>query len=769
MENAGIGKLRGSAFLLLLACLPGFGQAATDRQAVRDQALKVLREELETAERWVKVHAAEGLLQIGYPQGVEEAFRKELAEYGEESEYRVGIWRVMARNEAVPANKKEWVDRIKTVFLDASSPDRIHAVETLGKLGCELDEEELEQVKAFTDQPGATFALWVLSQHGDEQAERRLAALRNSKDTVRRLRAEFCLSQLTPPTREEWLAAGGYETASKKLQSEEAGERLKGCRTLAQLGEPFDVEKVLPLLEDEDADVRVHAAIALLRLERKTGTRMGWIDWSVIACYAAAMLLIGWYYSRKTKTTEDYLLGGRNIKSWTVGLSLFASLLSTISYMAYPGEIIKHGPMILAGCLSFPLVVWVVGWFIIPAFMKVRVTSANELLERELGVSVRMLGTFLFLAIRLMWMGMIIYMTVEAVLGPVLGLEERYVPLVCALLGLVTVIYTSSGGLRAVVLTDVIQTFILFAGAILSIMLISLHFKGFGWFPTVWASTWDRPVILPDPAARVTLVGSMLMTFFWFICTAGSDQIAVQRYLATRDARAARSAFTTSMTADILVKGLLMLLGFALLAYFAANPHELADGTTVRANADELFPRFIVRGLPVGMTGLVVAALLAAAMSSLSSGLNSSCTVVTVDLFERLSARKLDDRSRVKRARWVSWGMGIVVVVLSLMVDKVEGNFLEVVNKAGNLLISPLFVVFFAALFLPWVNAVGTWAGAAASIAVAVAIAFFEILGLSFLWIIPSSLVSGIVVASAVSLLTGQWCQRPSDISKDGS
>jgi len=429
--------------------------------------------------------------------------------------------------------------------------------------------------------------------------------------------------------------------------------------------------------------------------------------------------------------------------------------------MAYPGEVIKHGPMILAGMLSFPLIVWVVGWFIIPAFMKVRVTSANELLERKLGFSVRMLGTFLFLAIRLMWMGMIIYMTVEAVLRPVLGLDDRVVPWVCAVLGAITVIYTSSGGLKAVVLTDVIQTFILFVGAILSIVLVTIHFKGFGWFPTEWSPTWDPPVLLPDPSARVTLVGSMLMMFFWFICTAGSDQIAVQRYLATRDARAARSAFTTSMTADILVKGLLLLLGFALLAYFVANPHELADGTTVRANADELFPRFIVQGLPVGLTGLVIAALMAAAMSSSSSGLNSSCTVVTVDLCDRLSARKLDDRGHMKRARWVSWGVGIAVVVLSLLVDKVEGNFLEVVNKAGNLLISPLFVVFFSAMFLPWVNAVGTWLGTAASVAVAVGIAFFEILGLSFVWIMPASVVSGIPVASVASLLTRRWAARP--------
>lgn len=151
------------------------------------------------------------------------------------------------------------------------------------------------------------------------------------------------------------------------------------------------------------------------------------LDWIVIAAYFAGMLGIGWFYSRQTKTTEDFFLGGRDMGAWMVGLSLFATLLSTASYIAFPGEAIRHGPMVVIGTvLSIPPILWVVGWFLIPKFMKLQVTSANELLEIRFGLSIRLLGTCFFLVLRLIWMAMIIYISVKAVLVPVLGLDAAW-------------------------------------------------------------------------------------------------------------------------------------------------------------------------------------------------------------------------------------------------------------------------------------------------------------------------------------------------------
>lgn len=504
----------------------------------------------------------------------------------------------------------------------------------------------------------------------------------------------------------------------------------------------------------------VESTAEQLHLSIQDLSGLHWVDILVIVGYFVGMLLIGWYYSRKTKDTEDYLLGGRNMKSWMVGLSYFATMMSTLTYFATPGEMIKHGPMLLGGIFSAPPAIFVVGWLLIPHIMKLRITSANELLEIRFGLNIRLLGAFFFLLLRLMWMATVIYITVKIVLGPVLGISREYLPLTSALLALIVLTYTSSGGIKAVVLTDVIQTFILFLGAILSLVFITIHFKGFSWFPTEWVPTWDPPKIWFDPSVRATIVGFVLTGFVWQVCTAGSDQMAVQRFLSTRDIKAARSTFITNTILVWVGQGLLSLLGLALLHYFFTQPQFLPEGTTVRDYADNLFSLFIMNHLPFGITGLVVSALMAAAMSSLSSGLNSTCLVISIDFFDRLGKPAANEQAHLRRTQIISWSIGIVIVLLSFMVDRVSGNILEVIHKVINLMVAPLFVLFFMAYFVPWANSRGVWAGAMVSVATAVGIAFFGIFGLSFLWIQPVSLVTGIVTASLVSLIAGKKNNR---------
>src|SRR5690606_37740521 len=149
--------------------------------------------------------------------------------------------------------------------------------------------------------------------------------------------------------------------------------------------------------------------------------------------YMVAMLLVGWYFSRRTQTTDDYLLGGRQMNPWAVGLSMFATLLSTLTYLSMPGEMITHGPMVIAMIAPFPLIAWIVGWYIIPRFMKLQVISAYEILEKRLGIGIRLLGSALFLSLRLLWMAVVIYATVDKVLIPMLGWDAKYVPLVSAI------------------------------------------------------------------------------------------------------------------------------------------------------------------------------------------------------------------------------------------------------------------------------------------------------------------------------------------------
>jgi SSS family solute:Na+ symporter len=442
-----------------------------------------------------------------------------------------------------------------------------------------------------------------------------------------------------------------------------------------------------------------------------------------------------------------------------VGLSFFAALFSTISYLAWPGEMIKHGPMILSIVAAYPLVAVVVGWFMIPYIMKLRITSAYEILETRLGLSVRMLGSALFLLLRLLWMAVIIYATVTKVLVPLLALDPSSTPYICVVMGVVPLIYTAMGGLKAGVVIDVLKSVVLFAGAIITIVAITVALGGVGaWWPTSWPTHWPEPNFGYDPNARVTFWGAATAMFVWYICTAGSDQVAIQRYLATRDAKAARRVLNTSLVTTSAVLLLLATLGLALLAYFQANPHQLPDGQRIVDNADQLFTRFIVVGLPPGLSGLVVAGLLAAAMSSLSAGISSSCSVVTVDFLDRFRRAAAQSENRqVEMAKYISVVIGALVVVLSTLVGVVHGNLLEIAYKVVNPLAAPLFGLFFMAMFVPWATSFGTLIGAAGGIAVVGAVNYWEEItgtkGISFLWAMPLALVSQIVLGSLASLL----------------
>jgi SSS family solute:Na+ symporter len=490
----------------------------------------------------------------------------------------------------------------------------------------------------------------------------------------------------------------------------------------------------------------------MFRLLQVSSRALSYLDWTILIIYGVGMLGIGWYYQRKNKTKEEYLLGGRKMKSASIGISLFATLVSTLSYITTPGEMILHGPIIFAGVLAFPLVYIVVGWWIIPAIMKTGVTSAYEILEQKLGLSVRLLGTVMFLFLRLLWMATIIYVTVDVALYSVIQFDKAYVPLIAGLLTIITVIYTTMGGLKAVVLTDIVQSCIFLGGALLSVIIVCWHLGSVGAiFPKEWPSHWGTFELKFDPQQRTTLANAMLSVLVWYVCTNGSDQIAVQRYLATPDARTARSSFKIALLSDMFASTLLALVGLSMLAYFTFNS-GLLQGKPISEQADTLFPRFILIGLPVGVSGLLIAGLLAAAMSSLSSGLNSVSSVISEDILNRFrkDGRKKASLQQIKKLSFI---MGIVIMILSFVVAKVPGNLYDIIMKVVNLFVAPLFVLFFMALFVPFATERGTFLGGILAVGIAVAIAFWGMGGITVLWIMPVSLAAGIAGAMCFSII----------------
>ena len=485
------------------------------------------------------------------------------------------------------------------------------------------------------------------------------------------------------------------------------------------------------------------------------------LDWIVIAAYVLLLLAVGWYYSRKTASTDDYLLGGRQMKWFSLGISLFATMLSAVTYLAMPGEMIRYGPVFALGKVAaYPLVALIVGWWIIPRIMELKVTSAYEILELRLGLSVRLLGSLFFLSLRLMWMALIVHATSSMVLVPLLGLDESATPWICVVLGAVTVAYTSLGGLRAVVMTDVLQSVILFGGALLTLGLITYHFGGVsGWWPDAWPEHWPEPRWGYDPNPKTRpFVGALIGTLVWYVCTQGSDQMVVQRFLANRDVKAARRTLFTALISSALTGGLLTLVGLAVWSYYRSIAASPIEATALLDRADKLFPEFIMSGLPSGVSGLVVAGLLAVAMSSLSSGVNSSCSVIKIDFIDRLRRSSAgSQRHNVVEAMWISVGVGVVVVLLSSCVGLVQGNLLALAFKVCNLLTAPLFGLFFMAMFVRGATVPGTHAGAACGLAVVVAVNYWEEItgtpGINFLWAMPLGLAAQIAVGVVVS-----WC-----------
>ena len=447
-------------------------------------------------------------------------------------------------------------------------------------------------------------------------------------------------------------------------------------------------------------------------------------DWALIVIYAASTIGLGLYFSRTQVSTDEYFVGNRAMNPVLVGVSLFATLLSTISYLSMPGEAAGKGPAALSGLIALPLVYFVVAYLLLPAYMKQRVTSAYELLEERLGVSVRFLGATLFLVLRLVWMMLLVYMAAKAMVV-MLGVDEGWIPGIVLVTGAVSVVYTSLGGLRAVVVTDFVQTLLLLGGALLVLATVTYDFDGFGWFPTERQPSWDRqPFFSFDPKTRVTVIGSIVSIAVWYIATYGGDQTSVQRFMATSDLGAARRALKVNLWTGLIVQLTLYLVGFALLGYFVAHNDQLPGRGDLRANADKLFPLYISYHLPVGVSGLVVSAMFAAAMSSIDSGVNSITAVVMTDFVGRSSWRPTTTKGHLRASQLLALFIGLAVVLGSSQMKYIEGNFTAVTGKVVNLLTTPIFALFCFALFVPRATTLGVWIGTICGVGVAVGIAF---------------------------------------------
>lgn len=500
-------------------------------------------------------------------------------------------------------------------------------------------------------------------------------------------------------------------------------------------------------------------------------TGLSWIDWTVIVVYASATIALGWYYSRKQRDSKEYFIGSGSLNPMLVGVSLFATHLSTISYLSVPGETISKGPiMILLIIPCYPVSYFIVRRYLLSVYMRHRVTSAYELLEDRLGLGVRLLGAGMFVVVRLSWMCLLVYVAARA-MTVMLGISEEWIPWIVLVTGFVSIIYTSLGGLGAVVITDFLQTALLLGGAMLVIVLVTVELGDFSWIPTSWQPTWDtQPPFSFDPRVRVTMFGTFLSVLVWTVCTAGGDQLSIQRFMSTGDAEAAKRAYLYQAFVASAVLLTLLFVGFALMGYFQARPDELPAGLNLATDGDQIFPRFIAFHLPIGIAGLVVSAMFAAAMSSLDSGVNSITAVVTTDFLDRFGLMPKTRKGYVRLAKCLAFGLGAIVVIGSSYMGNVPGNITGMTQRTTNLLATPAFSLFFFALFCRFGKPAGAVVGAVYGITVGALIAFsgnfytllhdYAVFGssgaidlspISFQWISPLSLLVNLAAGAALS------------------
>jgi SSS family solute:Na+ symporter len=421
----------------------------------------------------------------------------------------------------------------------------------------------------------------------------------------------------------------------------------------------------------------------LLRAKLGHDTRFGAANYVVLFLYLGAMLINGWMFSKKMKSTDDFFKAGGRIPWWAAGLSIFGTQLSAITFIAIPAKTFATDWRYIIGNLCILLVAPFIVYLFLPFYRRLDVTTAYEYLEKRFNRLARTFGSVLFILLQFGRIGIVLLLPSLA-LATVTGMPVQ----ACILLmGLLCVVYTALGGMEAVIWTDVAQVVILLGGAVLALLLIPLEMDG----------GWNAMVDLADDAGKfrvldfhMSLTDATFITLFLGATGAnlvsyGTDQAVIQRYLTTKDEKAAARGIWTNAILSIPASILFFGIGSALFAYYLAKPE---NANIALAQPDAVFPFFIVSALPSGIAGLVIAAVFAASMSSIDSSMNSVSAAVTTDFYRRSKPDRSEaDCLRVARITTVVVGLagtGFALWMASSDIKSLWDDFARILGLFGG-------------------------------------------------------------------------------------
>lgn len=478
--------------------------------------------------------------------------------------------------------------------------------------------------------------------------------------------------------------------------------------------------------------------------------RFGWLNWTVLALYLIAMLLMGFYFMRKEKGADDFFKGGGRIPWWAAGISIYATMLSAITYMTIPAKAYTtdwtYYPMLwMILLISFPVIK-----YYLPYFRKLNVTSAYEILEQRFNLFTRLLASTLFSIFMIVRMAIVLYLPSLA-LTAVTGID---IYLCIVLMGLVTIVYCTMGGVEAVIWGDVVQGLILVFGAIFAVVYLAVNTEGgvMGCIDIAlandklrlfdWSNSWSQA------CWWVIIIGGLANNLISYT----SDQTVIQRYLTTPDEKSAGRGILVNGVMSVFVSVAFYMIGTGLYTFYKTHPTEL---DVTMGQSDAIFPFFMMSQMPAGIAGALIAAIFAATMSTISSNINSVATAFSIDFWKRF--RRTTDSQLVVVARWASVVSGMIGLLLALLMATWDiQSFLDFFNEALGLLTSGLGGLFFIAVFMKRVKGYAALTGFVAGEAVVFWMS--EYTDANFLLFGAIGMVVSIVVAWLLSI--GSYFKR---------
>jgi SSS family transporter len=434
------------------------------------------------------------------------------------------------------------------------------------------------------------------------------------------------------------------------------------------------------------------------------------LDYVVLAVYVTGIMLTGSLFASRQGSLRDFFLAGRGIPWWAAGFSGIATIVSAISYLGAPGQAFRSDLTFLQYRLMTPVALLVVCLVFIPFFHRLDLFTAYEYLERRFDLKTRLLASGLFVLFKMAFLGIGIYAP-SLVVAEITSLPLWVIVLT---IGVVTTAYTMLGGMHAVIWTDSLQLVVLLAGLAVSGWIVIGQIDG-GWAAVSDVAARDGKLRFFNPSfdmtAELTLWASLLGGLVLLLSQYGVDQAEMQRFLTTPSVRTSQAAITSAMVFSAVIGFALFMLGTALYVFYLQHPEK--GGFAVAP--DRVFPKFIVEELPPGLTGLVLAGVFSAGMSTVSSILHSLSTVMMSDFYGRLTGRD----APVSFARMTTIGTGLLCTGLALVADRL-GNLLVASTTVNNLFGGPLVGVFLVGMLTRSVNGSGACLGGLAGFVVAV-------------------------------------------------